>query len=54
MFGFFKVGDKADFTKAKINMIDGALFGAPGFIRMNLAFSEKQMQNIVNRLNSVI
>jgi aspartate/methionine/tyrosine aminotransferase len=54
MFGFFKVGDKADFTKAKINMIDGALFGKPGYIRMNLAFNETTMSEIVRKLNSVV
>jgi aspartate/methionine/tyrosine aminotransferase len=52
MFGWFKVGPKADFTKAKINVIDGSLFGAPGFIRMNLAFNSNQIQEIVKRLNS--
>jgi aspartate/methionine/tyrosine aminotransferase len=52
MFGWFKVGPKADFVKAKVNMIDGALFGIPGYIRMNLAFDEKTMLDIVQRLNS--
>ena len=54
MFGWFKVGPKADFVKSKINMIDGALFGVPGMVRMNLAFDKDKMQEIVNRLNSVI
>lgn len=53
MFGWFKVGPKADFTKSKINMIDGALFGVPGMVRMNLAFPYSTMQEIVKRLNSV-
>ena len=52
MFGFFKVGPKADFQKAKINLIDGSLFGAPGMVRMNLAFHEDKMEEIVRRLNS--
>jgi hypothetical protein len=52
MFGWFKVGPKANFQKAKVNMIDGELFGTPGYIRMNLAFDQKTMQDIVNRLNS--
>lgn len=51
MFGFFKVGPKADFQKAKVNTIDGALFGMPGFVRMNLAFPTETMQEIVRRLN---
>ncbi len=53
MFGWFKVGPKCDLTKARINAIDGALFGVPGMIRMNLAFDHKQMTEIVERLNSV-
>lgn len=52
MFGWFKVGAKANFEKSKINIIDGALFGVPGMIRMNLAFKHERMQDIVNRLNS--
>jgi aspartate/methionine/tyrosine aminotransferase len=52
MFLWAKVGPKANFQKAKVNIIDGALFGTPGYIRMNLAFDEKTMQDIVNRLNS--
>ena len=39
------------FKKAKVNVIDGTAFGAPGFIRMNLALYEDQMIDIVNRLN---
>lgn len=54
MFGWFKVGPKADFAKAKINVIDGALFGAPGMVRINLAFPKETMQEIVNKLNSVL
>jgi aspartate/methionine/tyrosine aminotransferase len=54
MFGWFKVGPKADFTKSKINFIDGALFGRVGMVRMNLAFDKAKMQDIVSRLNSVI
>lgn len=53
MFGWFKVGAACDFNKAKINAIDGALFGVPGYVRMNLAFNESQMIEVVRRLNSV-
>lgn len=53
MFGWFKVGPLANFEKSKINFIDGALFGAPGMVRMNLAFSSSTMEEIVKRLNSV-
>lgn len=52
MFGWFKMGPKCDFTKARINAIDGALFGAPGMVRMNLAFDSRRMTEIVERLNS--
>lgn len=52
MFGWFKVGPKANFEKAKINVIDGALFGGPGMIRMNLAIFPDQMEEVVKRLNS--
>jgi aspartate/methionine/tyrosine aminotransferase len=53
MFGWLRVGPKANFQKSKINFIDGALFGGPGMVRMNLAFNQEKMQDIVNRLNSV-
>lgn len=52
MFGWFKVGPRANFEKARINFIDGALFGGPGMIRMNLALPETQIQEIVDRLNA--
>lgn len=52
MFGWFKTGPKFDPAKAKINFIDGALFGVPGMVRMNLAFNSNQMSEIVKRLNS--
>lgn len=53
MFGWFKVGPKADFAKAKVNVIDGAAFGVPGMVRMNLAFPTEKVEEIVRRLNSV-
>ena len=54
MFGWFKVGPKADFTQSKINVIDGGLFGVPGYIRINLAFATSQMEEIVRRFNQGI
>jgi aspartate/methionine/tyrosine aminotransferase len=51
MFGFFKRGVKADFEKAKVNVADGKHFGMEGYIRMNLAFGEERMNEIVKRLN---
>ena len=53
MFLWAKVGPACDFKQAKINVIDGALFGVPGFVRMNLAFHEAQMIEVVHRLNSI-
>lgn len=54
MFGFFKIGKKANFTASKLNVVDGSLFGQPGYIRINLAFDETKMNEIVKRLNGVI
>jgi aspartate aminotransferase len=54
MFGWFKIGPKADFTKSKVNVIEGTPFGRPGYVRINLAFSQDVIKEIVNRLNSVI
>lgn len=51
MFGWFKMGSKCNFAKARVNAIDGALFGTPGMVRMNLAFNVGQMSEIVDRLN---
>jgi len=53
MFLFCKVGHKANFDKAKLNVIDGKLFGMPGYVRINLALLEKTMNEVVNRLNSL-
>jgi aspartate/methionine/tyrosine aminotransferase len=52
MFGWFHTGPKFNPEKAKINFISGDLFGMPGMVRMNLAFGENRMLEIVNRLNS--
>lgn len=54
MFGWFKVGPKADFNKAKVNFIDGALFGQPGYVRMNLALPENKLREVIFRLNNLI
>lgn len=54
MFGFFKKGAKADFEKAKVHVADGKHFGMEGYIRMNLAFGEERMNEIVKRLNESV
>ena len=53
MFGWFKVGPKANFAGSKINVIKGDLFGGPGMVRINLAFHAELMQEIINRLNAI-
>lgn len=53
MFGWFKLGSKADFNKAKIHAISGDLFGMPGYVRMNLAFNKHTMREIVDRLDKL-
>lgn len=50
MFGWFKVGPKANFQKAKVNVIDGALFGMPGYVRINLAIGTEKLAKVVARL----
>ncbi len=54
MFAFLKVGVKADFTKARVNVSPGELYGMPGYVRMNLALPAETMQEVVSRLNSVM
>jgi aspartate/methionine/tyrosine aminotransferase len=53
MFGFFKCHQPEAFNQVKVNPAWGEPFGAPGFVRMNLALPEDQMIEIVRRLNSV-
>jgi aspartate/methionine/tyrosine aminotransferase len=53
MFLFCKTGSKFDAEKAKVSVIDGEPFGAPGYIRMNLALPFQQMEEAVKRLNSL-
>lgn len=54
MFGWLKIGNKANFSASKINLIAGDLFGVPGMIRMNLGFSTDKMEEIVRRLNNIL
>lgn len=54
MFGFFKKGAKADFEKAKVHVADGKHFGAEEYVRLNLAFGEEKMNEIVKRLNESV
>jgi aspartate/methionine/tyrosine aminotransferase len=54
MFGWYKVGPKADFNKAKIHFVGGKLFGAEDMVRLNLAFKKETIKEIVNRLNNLV
>lgn len=54
MFGWFKVGPKANFEKAKVNVIDGTPFGMPGYVRMNMAIGVEKMAKVVARLSYLI
>jgi len=53
MFAFCKTNDMGRFVKAKVNVADGKYFGMEGYVRMNLAFGEEKMKEIVKRLNEV-
>lgn len=52
MFLWTECKDYAAFQRAKINVIQGEHFGVPDYIRMNLAFNEQRMKEIVERLNN--
>jgi aspartate/methionine/tyrosine aminotransferase len=55
MFGWYATGSKFDAIKAKLNFIDGTLFGGNcNMVRMNLAWGSEQIQEIVRRLNSLV
>lgn len=51
MFAWVKLKNKEALAAAKINAIDGAAFGTPGFIRLNLAVGKEVIEEVVNRLN---
>lgn len=51
MFGWFKKGPKLNAEKAKVYMLDGALFGQEGMIRMNIAVNKEILAEAVDRLN---
>jgi aspartate/methionine/tyrosine aminotransferase len=53
MFLWAKVMSKANFQKSKIHVVNGAPFGVPGMVRMNMAFNESILNEIVSRLNEV-
>ncbi len=53
IFGWFKVGERCDFTKARINTVNGKLFGDESMVRFNLGLPTNTMIEVVERLNSL-
>lgn len=51
MFIWAKLKDPDAMKAAKINVIDGAPFGAQGYIRMNLALPKHTLKEVVSRLS---
>jgi aspartate/methionine/tyrosine aminotransferase len=51
MFLWAKIGPKCDFKKARINIVDGKLFGGEGMVRVNLGLPTETMIEAVERLN---
>lgn len=51
MFGWFKRGPKLNNKVAKVHILDGSLFGAPGMMRMNIAHPPEVIREAVARLN---
>ncbi len=50
MFAWVKIKNKAALTAAKINVIDGSVFGGEGYVRMNLAVPYETLKEVVDRL----
>lgn len=53
MFGWFKVGPRCDFKRARIHAVEGALFGGPGMVRINLGLNAETYTEAIHRLNSL-
>jgi aspartate/methionine/tyrosine aminotransferase len=53
MFAFCKVLKPEAFEKAKVNVAFGEPFGAPGYVRINLAVPTETLIEVVERLNNV-
>jgi aspartate/methionine/tyrosine aminotransferase len=54
MFAWLKIGEKANFKKSKVHVVEGTHFGVPGMVRINLALDHQTLQEVVDRLNSVV
>ena len=51
MFGWFTAGPELDNVAAKVHILPGELFGAPGMMRMNIAHHPDVIREAVDRLN---
>lgn len=53
MFGWCRKGPKFDPQRSKVNVMDGAAFGDPSMVRLNLAVSKVFLRQAIKRLNGV-
>lgn len=51
MFGWAKIGPKFNAAAVKVNMMDGSMFGQPGYVRFNLAVDSDLIKTAIDRLN---
>jgi aspartate/methionine/tyrosine aminotransferase len=52
MFAWLKPGPNFNSKASKVHMVDGAIFGEPGMVRMNICLNEKIIKEAVERLNN--
>jgi aspartate/methionine/tyrosine aminotransferase len=53
MFAWCRVGPKLDNKAAKVHILPGELFGKPGYMRLNIAYSPEVIREAVSRLNKI-
>jgi aspartate/methionine/tyrosine aminotransferase len=51
MFAWCKIGPKLNYKAAKVHILEGTLFGKPGYMRINIAHSHLVIREAVKRLN---
>jgi aspartate aminotransferase len=54
MFAWCKVGPELDWKNAKVNILSGEPFGAPGYVRLNLAVNSDLIHTAIDRLNQKV
>lgn len=52
MFAWCKIGPKLNNKAAKVHILEGTLFGKPGYMRINIAHPVEVIREAVSRLNS--